>query len=364
MLFYSPAKGHDTEPIMNTNIAAFSPDLPVHMTFEEHDWHLLAQYWYPIALARDITDQPTSSMLLDMPLVIYKMNDELVVAKDACPHRGVPLSLGKNDGQGVVCRYHGLRFGSEGKCNRIPAHPQHKISERFHLKSYAAVEKYGLIWCSLSAEKDAEPHIPHMPFWDDAEYQQLVCPQIDIQCFAGRQLEGFIDVAHFAWVHPDTFGDPEDVEVPDYSTTETEVGFNADYISSVGRYPIGIEQRGQEDFKWLRHFEVSLPFTATLTIHFPNHAKQVIMNAASPMTARSTRLFAPICRNYDKDLPVEDAYAFNMKIFEEDRVIVENQKPEYLPLDLSLEAHFPADRSSSMYRKLLRKRGFSPLFAA
>jgi nitrite reductase/ring-hydroxylating ferredoxin subunit len=135
LLFYSPAKGHDTEPIMNTNIAAFSPDLPVHMTFEEHDWHLLAQYWYPIALARDITDQPTSSMLLDMPLVIYKMNDELVVAKDACPHRGVPLSLGKNDGQGVVCRYHGLRFGNEGKCNRIPAHPQHKISERFHLKS-------------------------------------------------------------------------------------------------------------------------------------------------------------------------------------------------------------------------------------
>ncbi|MFZ7793720.1 aromatic ring-hydroxylating dioxygenase subunit alpha, partial [Acinetobacter lwoffii] len=78
--------------------------------------------------------------------------------------------------------------------------------------------------------------------------------------------------------------------------------------------------------------------------------------AASPMTARSTRLFAPICRNYDKDLPVEDAYAFNMKIFEEDRVIVENQKPEYLPLDLSLEAHFPADRSSSMYRKLLANR--------
>ncbi len=45
-------------------------------------------------------------------------------------------------------------------------------------------------------------------------------------------------------------------------------------------------------------------------------------------------------------------------------MIVENRKPEYLPLDLSLEARFPADRSSSMYRKLLRKRGFSPLFAA
>lgn len=131
---------------MNTKtIATFNPDLPVHMTFSEHDWHLLAQHWYPIALARDISEQPTAAMLLDMPLVIYKMADQLVVAKDACPHRGVPLSLGHNDGNGIVCRYHGLRFGENGKCNRIPAHPQHKISERFHLKTYAALEKYGLI---------------------------------------------------------------------------------------------------------------------------------------------------------------------------------------------------------------------------
>jgi len=355
---------HHENSSMNSKINTYNPDLPVHMTFEEHDWHLLAEYWYPIALARDISEQPYGAMLLDMPLVIYKMNDELIVAKDACPHRGVPLSLGKNDGQGVVCRYHGLRFGKQGHCNRIPAHPEQKISPRFNLRTYAAVERYGLIWCSLSADKEAIPNIPVLPFWEDAEYQQLVCPTVDFQCFAGRQLEGFIDVAHFAWVHPDTFGDPENAEVPDYKTFETETGFNADYWSSVGRYPIGLDQRGKDGFQWLRHFEIHLPFTATLTIHFPNNTKQVIMNAASPMTARSTRLFAPICRNYDKDLPIEEAYDFNLKIFEEDRLVSESQKPEYLPLDLSIEAHFPADRSSSMYRKLLRKKGFSPLFAA
>ena len=334
------------------------------MSFSEHDWQLLAQYWYPIALARDITEQPLGTMLLDMPLVIYKIDTEIIVAKDACPHRGVPLSIGKNDGQGIVCRYHGLRFGENGKCNRIPAHPNHKISDRFHLKTYAAVERYGLIWCSLLAKKQDIANIPNMPHWDETTYQQLVCPQVDLKCFAGRQLEGFIDVAHFAWVHPETFGDPENTEVPDYTTQETDYGFSADYISSVGRYPIGLDQLGQANFQWLRHFEIHLPFTATLTIHFPNQAKQVIMNAASPMTARSTRLFAPICRNYDQDLPIEDAYEYNLKIFEEDRLIVETQKPEYLPLDLSIEAHFPADRSSSMYRRLLRKIGFSPLFAA
>ena len=347
-----------------TQLKDFDPDLPIHMTFARHDWDILAQHWYPIALARDISDQPQGTVLLDMPLVIYKMGNEIIVAKDACPHRGVALSLGHNDGQGIVCRYHGLRFGEDGKCNRIPAHPEQKISPRFNLRTYAAVERYGLIWCSLKADSGTTPNIPHMPHWEESDFQQLVCPKVDIECFAGRQLEGFIDVAHFAWVHPDTFGDPDDAEVPDYTTKETDYGFTADYISNVGRYPIGLEQRGQEDFKWLRHFEISLPFTATLTIHFPNGGRQVIMNAASPMTARQTRLFAPICRNYDKDLPIQDAYDFNLKIFEEDRLIVENQKPEYLPLDLSLEAHFPADRSSSMYRKLLRKMGFSPLFAA
>ncbi len=346
------------------NITTFNPDLPVHMTFSEQDWLLLAQYWYPIARLDEISEQPISTMLLDMPLVVYKIKNELVVAKDVCPHRGVPLSLGKNDGEGIVCRYHGLRFGKNGKCNRIPAHPEHKISDRFHLKTYAAVEKYGLIWCCLSANIDDKANVPNMPHWDDAEFQQLLCPTVNIQCFAGRQLEGFIDVAHFAWVHPETFGDPENAEVPDYKTEETVQGFNADYISDVGRYPIGLDQRGKEGFKWLRHFEISMPFTATLTIHFPNQAKQVIMNAASPVTARQTKLFAPICRNYDKDLPVEDAYDFNLKIFEEDRLIVESQKPEYLPLDLSMEAHFPADRSSSMYRKMLRKIGFSQILAA
>lgn len=59
--------------------------------------------------------------------------------------------------------------------------------------------------------------------------------------------------------------------------------------------------------------------------------------------------------NYHNELPVEDTYDFDLKIFEEDRLASESQKPEFLPLDLSIEAHFPADRCSSMYRKLLQK---------
>jgi len=42
--------------------------------------------------------------------------------------------------------------------------------------------------------------------------------------------------------------------------------------------------------------------------------------------------------------------------------VVEAQKPEFLPLDLEMEAHIPADRSSFAYRKGLRAMGFSPFF--
>ncbi len=38
-------------------------------------------------------------------------------------------------------------------------------------------------------------------------------------------------------------------------------------------------------------------------------------------------------------------HAFNLRIFEEDRLMVETQRPESLPLDLTLEAHIPADKA-------------------
>jgi phenylpropionate dioxygenase-like ring-hydroxylating dioxygenase large terminal subunit len=88
------------------------------------------------------------------------------------------------------------------------------------------------------------------------------------------------------------------------------------------------------------------------------------MNCASPVSSRTTRLFAPIARNFDKHIPVEAVHEFNRQVFEEDRRVVEAQNPEFLPLDPEMEAHIPADRSSFAYRKGLRAMGFSPFFAA
>lgn len=329
--------------------------------FVPADWNILARYWYPIAQSADVGAAPHKAMLLDEPLVAYRVHGELVVARDLCPHRGVPLSLGSHDGEGIVCAYHGLRYGAEGRCNRIPSAPAQRIPAGLRLKTYPASERYGLIWTCLLPGTET-PDLPDVPHWDDPAFQQIICPPFDVGGFAGRQVEGFIDVAHFAWIHTATFADPGKPEVEQYSTVETPHGFHADYRSRIGNYPIGVDGRAPANFEWLRHFEVHLPFTATLTIHFPDDGRLVIVNAASPVSARKTRLFAPIARNFDRHLPVEDAHAFNLKIFEEDRRIVESQRPARLPLDPTLEMHIPADASSIAYRRGLKRLGLGTFF--
>ena len=346
------------------NLIADNEVLPRNCTFEEADWRILAKHWYPVALSREVTTGPVGVKLLDEPLVIYRLDGNLIIANDICPHRGVPLSMGKHDGGGIVCAYHGLRFGNNGKCNHIPASPDQKIPERMHLKTYPAIELYGLIWtCLLPTSDDVNTNtICPMPHWDEPEFQQIVCPWIDIYGFAGRQIEGFLDVAHFGFVHTSTFGDANNTIVPPYTPIPHANGFEVFYRSNVGNYPIGVDGKGKEGFEWLRQFNMHLPFTATLIVHFPDNGKLVIMNAASPVSAKVTRLFAPIGRNFDTNLPVQDVYDFNRRVFEEDKAIVETQKPECLPLDPKLEAHIPADRSSIAYRKGLRDMGLSRFF--
>jgi phenylpropionate dioxygenase-like ring-hydroxylating dioxygenase large terminal subunit len=343
--------------------------LPSGCTFDPDDWAILATHWYPVALSRDVTTEPVAAQLLDESLVVYRVGDEVVIGNDVCPHRGLPLSLGAGNGTGITCAYHGLQFGEGGVCKHVPAHPDSKIPQRLRLLTYPAVERYGLIWTCLrpGAEALAAPEenaaIAPMPYFGEPGFQHITCPSVDIKAFSGRQLEGFIDVGHFGFVHKDSFGDPENTVVPEYTPVPHEHGFSVDYWSTVGNYPHG-GKVGEPDFMWLRHFDVYLPFTATLVVHFPGDARLVIMNAASPVSARLTRMFAPIGRNFDTDQPVQDVYDFNLRIFEEDRRIVEAQKPENLPLDPRIEVNIPADRSSVAYRRGLRSLGLSHFFTA
>lgn len=56
---------------------------------------------------------------------------------------------------------------------------------------------------------------PPKPSWGDADHQQVRPLYVDIQGSADRQVEGFVDVAHFAFVHHEAFAAP-DISTPKY----------------------------------------------------------------------------------------------------------------------------------------------------
>ena len=340
-----------------------TPAIPRDCTFTESDWRALAPFWYPVASSHELTEKPLAVRLLDERVVLYRLADGTVsAAKDICFHRGVPLSLGHVEGDEIICRYHGLRYGPDGKCTCIPAHPGGQISPRLHLQMFSAQERYGLIWLRLI--DDGPRALPELAEWENPDYLQVRLDSVDINAAAGRQIEGFLDVSHFAFVHKESFGEPDNPVVPDYAVTKKSDGFIADYISSVSNYSHAYKHLNPPGFQWHRRFEVFLPFTAKLTVEFPGGGLLHIMNAASPVSARKTRLFVPLCRNFDKDSPIEHTLDFNYQVFAEDIEIVEQQWPEDLPINLHEEAHFPADRSSITYRKGLATLGLGRTYTA
>lgn len=334
---------------------------PCYSQFDDQDWNILAQHWYPVARIQDLSTDPQQVMLLDVKLALYKTESGAIhLVRDICPHRGVPLTKGWVSGENIVCPYHGLHYNSEGQCVKIPAQPElTNISKRFSLTKFPVVEKYGLIWTSLLSRDPAQANFPVLETWDDPEHQAILPPFLDIAGSSGRQLEGFIDVAHFAWVHQNSFADHNNPVVPKYTTERTAYGLHSEYLSDVSNYPHGMQHLAPEGFLWKRVFDVYPPFSATLTVHFPHEGILKILNACCPVSHNQTRLFVPLTRNFDTTGDLNAVYDFNAQIFAEDQDMVESQKPEELPLDITMEAHFEADRSSTTYRRILAEWGLS-----
>ncbi|HTB84451.1 MAG TPA: aromatic ring-hydroxylating dioxygenase subunit alpha [Candidatus Sulfotelmatobacter sp.] len=336
-------------------VSAGALRLPRDCTFLESDWRVLANYWYPIARSCDVTDKPLAARLLDQRLVIYRTSQGVSVANDLCLHRGAPLSSGRMEGDDLMCAYHGFRYDGKGQCVCIPAHPGAAIPPKLRLTTYLVAERYGLIWTCLSGQPANV--LPEVPEWDDAGYQQANSVPLDLEASAGRQLEGFMDVAHFAWVHHNTFGDRNNPFVPNYTVDRTAHGLHVEYQSTVGNY---LRQDGSEsepEKGVLRVFDCYLPFSARLTVHLPGETRLVILDSASPVSARRTRLFACLLRNYDLNEPLQPFVDYNGRIFNEDRDIVQSQYPEDLPIDLQEEVHIRADKTSIAYRQELGRLG-------
>lgn len=118
-------------------------------TCSEQDGALLARQWFPVARVDKVVAKPKQLSLLGVRLAVYRMPDGVRIGRDKCPHRGLPLSTGRVEGDELVCAYHGLRFGSDGQCRKAPEKLALKAVNCFSITLFPAVERHGLVWTCL-----------------------------------------------------------------------------------------------------------------------------------------------------------------------------------------------------------------------
>jgi len=82
----------------------------------------LRNYWYVAAMRSELDgDELLGRWILNEPVLLYRTADGGVTAlRDICPHRSARLSAGEREGDTVRCLYHGLEFGADGRCLRVP----------------------------------------------------------------------------------------------------------------------------------------------------------------------------------------------------------------------------------------------------
>jgi vanillate O-demethylase monooxygenase subunit len=108
----------------------------------------LRNTWYVAGFADELNAaQPLlARRLLDEPVVFFRSADGRVQAlQDRCPHRFVPLSGGRLQGDSVECPYHGLRFDGSGACSLNP-HGDGTIPKAARVRAYRAADRHGLLW--------------------------------------------------------------------------------------------------------------------------------------------------------------------------------------------------------------------------
>jgi len=192
--------------ILQTNNQAARQSAP------ESDPGFLWDFWYPALRSTKIRgNHLVTTMLLEVPLVVGRTSEGQPFAmRDSCPHRGIPLSYGRFDGQTVECSYHGWRFdAATARCVEIPSLTnQDKLQvDRVFAGHYPCEERDGYVWVCMNAPGSRLPEnigaAPALPvFSQKYKITHLAC---ELPSHVDQGIIGLMDPAHGPFVHQSWF---------------------------------------------------------------------------------------------------------------------------------------------------------------
>ncbi|MDP3251464.1 MAG: aromatic ring-hydroxylating dioxygenase subunit alpha [Hydrogenophaga sp.] len=179
--------------------------------------HFPLNAWYAAAYDVEVGRSLLARTICNQKMVLYRQSGGAVAAlEDACWHRLLPLSMGRLEGDEVVCGYHGLVYNAEGRCTHMPS--QETLNPSACVRSYPVVEKHRFVWVWPGDPALADPalvpdlHWNHDPEWTgDGK-------MIRVQCDYRLVVDNLMDLTHETFVHGSSIGNSAVAEAPFVAT--------------------------------------------------------------------------------------------------------------------------------------------------
>jgi phenylpropionate dioxygenase-like ring-hydroxylating dioxygenase large terminal subunit len=179
----------------------------------------LKNTWYVAAWVDEIQRTLTQRWIAGEPVVLYRTESGKAVAlEDRCPHRKAALSLGRLEGDNVVCGYHGVTLDCSGSCVRIPGQAQ--IPPSMQTRSFPVVEKWEWVWIWLGDPEAADESLIPDFRWNSEPGWAYTGGTIDVKANYQLLTDNLLDLTHETYVHGKTIGNHAVVEAP--MTTKVE----------------------------------------------------------------------------------------------------------------------------------------------
>ncbi|MDA0225947.1 MAG: aromatic ring-hydroxylating dioxygenase subunit alpha [Proteobacteria bacterium] len=315
--------------------------------------------WHAVAYGGNVGAEPVAVTLLGEALVLWRDGEgALRCFRDRCVHRGTALSLGRVENGQLVCPYHGWRFEGGGRCVHIPQlEDPTRVPPKACVEAFRAVERYGLVWVALEAPRWPLPEVAE---FSDPAWHIVRTGPFAWNANASRMLENFTDFGHFPWVHPGLLGDPTKPVIAPY-TVETDgavlrYAYGRPDQKNTESLPVFAAEERKSELRRTRYV-IHLPYTLVEHIDWGAADAMVYLFVVQPVADAQAIGYCLVARNYHHEQDASVMQDFEATIFEQDRRIVESQRPVVAPFDPHAEMHLKFDAVALAYRRAMRAHG-------
>lgn len=160
--------------------------------------------WYVAARSDQLKPgEVIKRVIMETDIVLFRGEGGKVGALvDKCPHKHLPLSLGKVKGNNLTCRYHGWAFDETGTLKDIPCKGETEKLMACQVSRYPSIEQDDWIWVWTDLESQPDTSPPKYSKASDYYWFEL---HNVMQAPMDLVLENGLDCSHTGFVHEGLF---------------------------------------------------------------------------------------------------------------------------------------------------------------